>query len=269
MRMPGPAWGPLIRGYWVRARPAVTLCVCLGVSWLLYLAQNGQWSLFLWVPAIYLGIRRRWMMLAVFLICMPLTAEFGRAACEYAAGTRRFVKTNDAYEYRFNIDPITRVRSRADEYDASDANTWVWRLAEDTAEWVMYWIIGPPPGAYDGPYPTEAEARATIDGAGAATVLVGNTARPTLSVGGRSAPINTDVLDHWGFVLSEDQRRLAPGNVRQPVRAALVGGRCAVVAWPHAPESVDPLIELILIDMNTGRIFARYVPHPPMQRTTK
>src|SRR5438046_10399347 len=88
------ASGPMarfLRKTWRICKPILVLGVCVGFCWLMYLGTEGQLPPLLLLPAIYLAVRRRWALLAVFLLFTPFFFAFAYYASEFRAGSSIYV----------------------------------------------------------------------------------------------------------------------------------------------------------------------------------
>jgi hypothetical protein len=230
-----------------------TSCICL--SWLAYSFDEGAWSGFFWIPAGILIVRRKWLSVAAFLLLMPPAVLFAMNAIEYARGSPAFVNGNDViWHPQRNIDPVTRIRSHYTSCGTRSGNSWLRSFANDLAETVMYRLIGPPPGAYTGPYPTQHEAEMAIVSGTKFQISVDWDRHIHL-------PTGTVILprDWCHLPVEELLDGLGPsaGSDMQP-SAVLWKGRCLIVKIPWM-DNGDTGAKLCLIDAQKLEMFAMYL----------
>jgi hypothetical protein len=175
-----PTWGPrwkrvceVGRRVWMKHRQqikrAAVVAVCVVLSWGIYYFRNGSFSVLFWLPGVYLLVRRRWVATAVFALCTPLAAMTAEQCYEYAAGGSDYVRpvNQPPWHPNGNPDPHTRIRGFDPGCGTRSMNYWVRAMARRNGARIMHAILGPPPGAYLGPYPTAAECVRLIGSLGA------------------------------------------------------------------------------------------------------
>jgi len=108
-------------------------------------------------------------------------------------------------------------------------------------------MMGPPRGAYLGPYPTQKECMDLLAASGEVQ-RQNNLSRETISVGRSNFKLNLCGTDYCGFQVKVFDKS-AP-------TAAVFQQQCIVVRFPL---SIDPLIARVyLFDAKTGEPFAVY-----------
>jgi hypothetical protein len=245
---------------WHTLRPRLPYLTCIAISWLLYSYHQGAWSLFLLLPALYLLFRRRWIAVACFALSNPLAVALFTACSDYAHGTSRYVYQNSEYAWtpQGSIDPVTRIRGHNPGCGTRPDNAWVTALAGGLAIDIMHPLIGPPRGAYTGPYPTLEESVAALQSSG--------------------SPLNPDDLFEGHIKVSGIKLEVDPYwfhchyQLRTPTSthpalniaptAVLYQNRCLIirVVWDTDPT---PLSEIYLIDVRAPALFAMYETELP------
>jgi hypothetical protein len=110
----------------------------------------------------------------------------------------------------------------------------------------MHALVGPPPGAYTGPYPTLEESLKTLETGSVQTGAAIQRGRVT--VNGKSFQLVGDQLNWWGYVVTQPDPA--------PIKAAVYKKSCVVV---RVPRDLRPrLAAIYLFDATTGQCFAVY-----------
>jgi len=202
--------------------------------------------------AVFAALRsRRWVALAVGVLVIPPTVFAGAAVFAYGRGAARLQTVGMPDVTLYNVDRETR-------YQRSSAgcivwgNEWVHQAPNNATLRALSWLLGPMPGAYDGPYPTEAEAREAL--AAGARPSAGDLATGRLTAGGEAVAAPPDLLEIFRSMAGEGadvritiwQERLALFGVTPPPPE-----RQARIAPGAPPRSV-----VILVDRTTGRVVA-------------
>lgn len=105
---------------------------------------------------LWLGFRRSWKPLALFLGTSPFVAASVAAMSVYASGAA-YVRTTGYADPRLdNVSPLTgyQTRSRGCLVDGTE---WVRDFPHNLTLLALRIVFGPMPGAYDGPYPNDQE----------------------------------------------------------------------------------------------------------------
>jgi len=111
----------------------------------------------------------------------------------------------------------------------------------------MHSMIGPPPRAYTGPYPTLEQCQAVLNQQGQpqSEKLLDN---GVIEMAAKRFTVPVEEIRYWGFVVTEPDPA--------PVTAALFQSRCLVV---RVPRDRNPSLATIkLFDATSGRAFAVY-----------
>jgi hypothetical protein len=250
------AAGPLARfgrKAWAVCKPILVLGSCLGICWLTFIITEGQLPALLLLPGIYLAVRRRWALLAVFLLFTPFPVAVFHYANEYRKGSPIYVNGNAPIVYpRASIDRRTRIRGVRPGCGFSRRNE-VYNWAEAATGTLMYHLMGPPPGAYAGPYPTEAEAEAALASSGM-KIHMDPEMIDTISLPSGKVVLPTSLRcqyqEHKGSV---DQQLLVP-------TMAIWNQRCLIVKVPRDmnPKPYGPYEDIYLIDIQKSQMFAMY-----------
>jgi len=242
-----------MRKAWRVCKPIVVLGICLGICWSTYRVIEGQMAILLLAPAIYLAVRRRWALVGVFLLLSPFSVEFFFHARAYALGSSIYVNGNAPICYPVSsIDHRTRIRGQYNFCGNCRLNQ-VRQFAERSAGVVMYCLMGPPPGAYTGPYPTQAEAEAA------------------LALSGTKIEVNSDwiemiALPSGNVVLQNTIRCWCQEQASWMLPQMLVPTaviwkqRCLIVKVPRDvdPRPYGPYADIFLIDIQNGQMFGMY-----------
>ena len=102
--------------------------------------------------------RRRWVSLAVLVVTSPLSFSFARGVAAYGRNDACMMSVGLQHSGSTFIDSHTRLPV-ARCGCLSDGNEWVWDSPYNAALYLVSAVAGPPSGTYDGPIPTEGEAR--------------------------------------------------------------------------------------------------------------
>jgi hypothetical protein len=249
------AWARKVRKAWLVVKPVLMLGICLWLSWSLYEAKGGLLSALLWVPGAYLAGRRWWLLFAVFLMLNPLSIEFFKYAREYAAGSPTYVNGNRViWHPQGSMDPRTRVRGYPPGCGTRSPNSWVRAWSKQWAAVVMHVLMGPPPGAYTGPYPTETEAKTALSSSGASFEM------PENWDGAILLPTGTVVVDpDWFHCRYQIEHGSTPPEILVTT-AVLWEDRCLIV---KVPRDIDPKphglhADIYLIDIQKSQMFGMY-----------
>ncbi len=117
----------------------------------------------------------------------------------------------------------------------------------------MYHLIGPPPGAYTGPYPSESEAMAAL--ATGTKFSMPDNWDGTISFSGKSFRFDPDwFMSHYRLRSSSTT---APSPDALMPSAVLWKGTCLIV---KVPRDVDdgPFSDVYLIDTQKSEMFGMY-----------
>ncbi len=210
--------------------------------------EGEDWLLVLAVPVVLLSAlgtsiaAHRWpavvsaLLFASPAVVMP-ARDFVRAAKSYRDGSARLIRVGLPAEIPpFGLDSRTRIPLHLSGCVTSDVwNARVW-INNNTVLWLSA-TLGPMPGLYEGPLPTDAEPAAALDERGAA--LRDAYDGDTLSIGGQTYPMTRALaltLDRFG---ERDREQLW--------RAAVLHDRLLVVR-----EGQDDDFPHVL-DLATGR----------------
>lgn len=148
------------------ARPFGALVVIVLTQWTLALASivSVLLPLVLVGGIAWLGRRRHWASVGVVLLLSPLSFSFAYGVSDYwrdDASMRTVGLQNSGSTF---IDSDTRLPIATHGCLVS-GNEWVLDVPHDTALRLLTMVAGPPAGTYDGPIPTEEQARGALHGA--------------------------------------------------------------------------------------------------------
>jgi len=232
-----------------RVIKAGTWAGAVWLSWALFEWSEGTLSDFFWIPAAWLLFRRRWVGAALAVALSPAVVLLLIQCREYANGGGRYVRgeCNNVETPQGSLKPDTRVRGFDPGCGTHSSNAWLRYWAEGEAIPIMHAIMGPPRGAYTGPYPTFEESLKALE-TGTVQVMSPELSG-TVTAGGITVnPENDPGLFHWGSVVGKPDPA--------PVTAALYKQQCVIVRIPR--DLRPPLAAIYLIDAATGRCFAVY-----------
>jgi hypothetical protein len=191
--------------------------------------------------------------LAVFVLFCPFSIAFFQHSRCYVMGSSIYVNGNTPITYpEASIDRQTRIRTRGPGCGFSHSNE-VSNWAQELAGSLMYHLMGPPPGAYTGPYPTQVEAESALASSGVRIVF-----DPTFD--------DTVVLPSAKVTLPGSlhcQYQQQPGSVPPEMlvpTAAIWKQRCLILRVPRDldPKPYGPYEDIYLIDIQTSQMFAMY-----------
>jgi hypothetical protein len=244
------------RRIWSRARLVLPLAICVAASWFSFEWQNGSWSIALWVPGIYLACKMKWRSLVAFLLLTPLSFAFFQCAYQYAMGSRLYVNGNDLiWHPNGSIDRRTRIRGHNPGCGTRSPNEWVTSLGVYWGGKVMFNVIGPPPGAYTGPYPTPAEAALALKQGVPFQIGDDQTSIPL--------PSGAVTIDSkWLACHYQLRKPTTPAPPPQTLipTAVLWKNRCMIVKVPRDAQDA-PLADVYLIDTVKMQMIAMWYAH--------
>lgn len=238
---------------WRRWQPAIVrlgrLGLCIAASWWLYSWADGAWSFLFWIPLIWLIMRRQWVATLAFVIASPFGVLLIARCYDYSMGDLRYVRDrlNWVSTPQGSMKPDTRVRGFDPGCGTRSSNYWLRRSCEDLAVPVMHWVMGPPPGAYTGPYPTFDECQTALKQGGQAQPKSA-VERGIIVVGGSRFQLDQHELNRFGYVIELPDP--------SPVTAALFKQQCLVMRIPR--DLKTRLATIYLIDITTCEPFAVY-----------
>jgi hypothetical protein len=139
--------------------------------------------------------------------------------------------------------------------------------AEHLAGSVMFRLIGPPRGAYTGPYPTEAQALSAV--ATGTPVSAAMLASDQLIAAG----VTLQIDPYWFPCQYQERRPEEPAdpNVDATPRASLWQARCLIVRIPRDMPMGQAAADVYLIDVQRPELFALFWDRtpPPSPPSTK
>ena len=172
---------------------------------------------------------------------------------EYAAGSRLYVNGNDPIRRpRAASIPAPRIRGYDPVCGNHSFGESTRRFCAGLAGEAMFHFIGPPPGAYAGPYPTKEEAIAALTSGTTFQVPESWNYEIPLTSGTLAVPFD------WFDGYFRCRRQATPGHRRPPVTftTAVWRGRCLIVRTPF--DDVYDDANLYLIDLQKKQLFAMY-----------
>ena len=237
---------------WQRHRRRVIWTAVLAgavlLSWVLFEWLEESFSFLFWVPTAWLAFRRQWARAALAMICSPAIVLLLMQCREYAHGGSRYVRGpyNMIQSPQGSLKPDTRVRGFDPGCGTHSSNYWLRYWADRQAIPIMHFIMGPPPGAYRGPYPTLDESLTALESG--AVLPKSQVESGHIIIGGKAFSVDSDQLDRWGYVIK------VPDPA--PVKAAVYHSGCVIV---RVPRSLQPRCAAVyLFDAVTGQCFAVY-----------
>lgn len=235
--------------------PVLALGACLAVCWLLHVTQ--QFSILFWLPGLYLLWKGRWGGLVLFALLTPLSVELFIAARDYVTGSSRYVYARGMYPWtpQGSVDRATRIRGNDPGCGTRAPNEWVRSSAGRLAGSVMSRLVGPPGGAYTGPYPTEREALAAV--------ASGGVALPPAALEGEQLSVSGVMIPISGYWFHSHHKLRRPEEPFDPTvdltpRAALFQQRCLIVRVPCDMPAGQAHADVYLIDVLRAELFAMF-----------
>jgi hypothetical protein len=203
---------------------------------------------------LYLLIRKRWKPLIIALVASPFTGILIVQGVSYVQGgyspVRQYLRTPAA-----SIATDSRCNGRESWVDCGMRPRDAWSIFSQTLAppigRAMFHVIGPPPDAYDGPYPAEAQAIAAVRGG---SRLRFDPRRGIVGLPG----VDLDEISGRHFDYLHD------GSLAEPILATIVGGRCLILRTPEYFQVGDLPARVSLIDLQTGNQFALYLDPQPL-----
>ena len=193
------------------------------------------------VPLVLGGLlvaQRRWGLIAMCVMLSPVTAGLVFGTVGYCTGTARLQGMGLPGFGYFNLDPELRCE-RSTGGCVVNGGEFLTQTPNNLAIVTLTRLFGPQPGAYTGPYPTEAQAKAALDAA-----------RP-ISPGMLS--LDRVSLTEPSLKLDAGVGRTLAGRADGPVYATLYQGGCLILRVPAGEGAM-----IALIDTKCGRPFAFY-----------
>jgi hypothetical protein len=208
---------------------------------------------FLAVPAflvvlVWLIRRRRWRPLVALLVTSPFAFAAVFAAVTYARGSARLLTVGLPGPDFYNVNPSTRYQSSSSGCIV-DGSEWVLQLPNNLTLLALRAVLGPMPGAYDGPYPTDDEITGALRSA--APLNWAELERDNVSVGGGLVPLRTGI----GSDLAKTLRTDASDAIGPSL--ALWQERVLLLRFPSPfAELTGDAPFIVLVDRTTGKVIA-------------
>jgi hypothetical protein len=234
------------------------------LTWLfMALPEASQLILPAMFVSLFLAIKWRSLLPGVVILLSPLTIVF-------CLGMAYWFEKRPVFEYMglpsseaFNLDPKTRCYSVTGGCIVHGAE-WVWQEPHNYGLRFMVAILGPPRGAYGGPYPTKEQAVQMTD-----TVAPASTddfLQGTVAVDGHKFNLGRNLTGQMSdyFFLPFFTDYGSPQTESPTVRAAVYQNQCLLVRLDAKDEMSDNnpskrLKAIVLIDLKTVKPFAVYV----------
>jgi hypothetical protein len=228
------------RAAWVGVALGVPLAWCSAVWGPICLAGT---PLLLGFSA-WLAARRLWLPLTILGALSPFALAVLFGAVAYARGTARLRTVGYPDLGLSNVDPVSRYQSVSSGCMV-DGSEWVLHLPYNATLRVLKSALGPMPRTYDGPFPTEHEARRALRASTRLTWAALRNERFVL--GGRTIHLRPGVGSSLAALARTFDDSQGPG-------AAMWQGRALVLQVPQQPGA--DLI--VLIDADSGKVVAYY-----------
>jgi len=241
--------------------------------WLSVFFRLPAWP-FLWPAAAVLAFTgRRWVWLAVILTINPLVWIVLATTVQYATESPGLSHAGPGsgqhyQQYGRNPHPVTRLRYYGG-HGRYYGDEWTYAIPRNITLLALTRVLGPPPNAYRGSYPTRTQAEAALTTADPVSAWdLGRDGNHTINLPGQ--PIVIDERQSWAIIEesafrdvwdAHDERRLV--SQYGPVRAALFGPDCVIFEVPALldPYTMQPTAQnrgIFLIDRHSGQVFAVY-----------
>ncbi len=241
---------PLLR------RPAVRWLLVLLACWVISLLGPLSWLV---IPAVGIAgwraiCRRAWVALALLVILNPLSAVFGGGLVTYLGGAPALRSRDLTTLEASNLDRATRCFRRGGVC-LVPGNAWLFIHTHNAAVRLMCHGFGAPSKAYDGPYPTRAQALAFM--ADALLTPVDEFKKGRFLADGDIIRLQPSVVDGLGQLAGLKH------DTTTPVRAKVYQGRCVIVRMSRVSDPANPDAGydadfLVLLDKRHPRPFAYY-----------
>ncbi len=218
------------------------------------------------LPALIMGAvvtvaRKAWLAFGCLLALNPLGFHFAGGVVDYFRGAPSLWFTGLPRIESFNLDRTSRC-FRAGGGCLVFGNEWVSLCPHNAALRLTALVFGPPTKSYDGPYPTEEEAKALTTGATATPLRVlqeGN-----VTVDGQTIFLGIELITQIVEGLQLSSLRPPDRSLcNSPVQATLHQERCLLLRLSEedtfSSGSADRAKDiLVFLDMKTKRPFAYF-----------
>jgi hypothetical protein len=212
---------------------------------------------------------RRAAPLALIPLCLnPLSAGFYSGVADYLGGAPQLERTGRGEDpIHRNLDPGSRCYYRATGRCVPRGAEWARQGPHNAAVRLLVWVFGPARNAYDGPYPTRAEALEAMRS-------VSRTPRSVfwqkrVVVEGREIELGDALFKALSARCELEIIFIGAPRMEKELRvkAAFFKERCLVVQILFLPDTVtDPAFEersgvyreIVLVDYPNRSIFAGY-----------
>ncbi|HEX7261232.1 MAG TPA: hypothetical protein VF258_05405 [Luteolibacter sp.] len=207
--------------------------------------------------------RGAWRPFLLLLLVNPMGVYFICGMADYAKGAPKLHHMGLPSIESYNIEPNTRAFHQTGGCLVR-GNEWVSQGFHNLGVLALAAVLGPPSRSYDGPYPTEEEARCLSSSAPA--LNISDFLKGRIPVGGEtlemsSEQIRTIAQDLRLFALVYDGDPVPSGISIQAVKFE---SRCLILRFVEFDSYTDTTVEsadrdfLVLFDRNNMRPFAYY-----------
>lgn len=198
-----------------------------------------------------LASQRRWWLLSALVGLSPITIAAAIGAASYFCGSARLLVSGLPSLELYNVDPETRFQTVSTGCIVNGAEP-VWQIPNNVTLRVMRSLLGPMPGAYDGPFPSRRDAEDTL--ANAVHVQWDDLKTDSVPLPTRRIRLRPGLGSRFADVL-------AASSPAQP-RAALWRERVLVLQLPLLCDvECQGTAMLAMIDTASGKVIA-YVGAP-------
>ncbi len=199
---------------------------------------------------------RRYAAAFLLLLGTPLSVPFLMGIYDYGSGTALLRGCGLPGTTFHNLDHMMRC-GRVSYGCFVSGNEWISLLPYNGAVYLLTKCLGPMPGAYTGPYPTEREAKDAL--ADATRIAPHDLEKDRITIAGIAIDLDAGV----GLELLQRIRRFDGSSYESgcEIKATIWQEECVLLRIPNRPawtSSDTPSAAIVLISRKAGRPFAYY-----------
>jgi len=190
----------------------------------------------------------------------PTTLAFAMGVGSYFSGHATLVRSGYPATEFHNVDRISGAE-RTTSGCCVSGNEWIFQLPYNTAIITMSAMLGPVKGGYDGPYPTEKEAKEAIKNG--QSIPLDSLKSDQINVDGKvvrlDSGVGEEMLERMRYEMMEEFRSFDfPAEPSPPITATVYERRCLILRIPIYHDEAPDSAAIALFDINRGRPFAFY-----------
>ncbi|MDB5335507.1 MAG: hypothetical protein JWN70_1126 [Planctomycetaceae bacterium] len=240
--------GPQVAHPWpvlLIMQPICWLCTLMGIVSLLF-------PLFAVAALTYFFRSRSPLVGLIFLLTSPVAVPALLGTCDYFRGTARLQYRGLPGTTFHNLDPQLRC-GRASSGCIVGGNEWVTHLPYNGTVRTLMACLGPMPGTYLGPYPTQEDSEQAL--VNATAVPVHDLLNDRVNLGSVVVQFDTGVGEElWNRI---NRYSMLAAN-KQRIKASLWRDECVVLFVPSSIEDEERDGAIVLLSRAVGRPFAYY-----------